>query len=166
MSMTDPIADMLTRIRNANMVKHQKVDIPSYIKQYLPNYKVSIKEILFNESFNERIIRKTQLLDLSVILDNLISNSKKANADKIFVNFKKINNIFCVDFSDNGDGVDIGKFNNESIFEAGITNRRGGSGIGLSTIREAMKKELNGDIEFLGNGLHFPKGATFRLKFR
>jgi small subunit ribosomal protein S8 len=49
--MTDPIADMLTRIRNANMVKHQKVDIPSstmkvniasVLKQegYIKNYKV------------------------------------------------------------------------------------------------------------------------------
>ncbi len=29
MAMTDPIADMLTRIRNAGMAKHPKVDIPS-----------------------------------------------------------------------------------------------------------------------------------------
>lgn len=29
MGMTDPIADMLTRIRNANSVKHDKVDIPA-----------------------------------------------------------------------------------------------------------------------------------------
>ena len=28
MTMTDPIADMLTRIRNANMVGHKTVDIP------------------------------------------------------------------------------------------------------------------------------------------
>lgn len=29
MSMTDPIADMLTRIRNANMVSHERVEIPA-----------------------------------------------------------------------------------------------------------------------------------------
>jgi small subunit ribosomal protein S8 len=29
MSMTDPVADMLTRIRNANMVRHDRVDIPA-----------------------------------------------------------------------------------------------------------------------------------------
>ena len=29
MSMTDPVADMLTRIRNANMAQHDKVDIPA-----------------------------------------------------------------------------------------------------------------------------------------
>ncbi len=45
MSMTDPIADMLTRIRNANMVKQQKVDIPS------SNLKVSIANVLRAEGF-------------------------------------------------------------------------------------------------------------------
>jgi small subunit ribosomal protein S8 len=45
MSMTDPIADMLTRIRNANMAKQQKVDIPS------SNLKVSIANVLRNEGF-------------------------------------------------------------------------------------------------------------------
>lgn len=29
MAMTDPIADLLTRIRNAGMAKHQKLDVPS-----------------------------------------------------------------------------------------------------------------------------------------
>jgi small subunit ribosomal protein S8 len=45
MSMTDPIADMLTRIRNANMAKQQKVDIPS------SNLKVSIANVLRSEGF-------------------------------------------------------------------------------------------------------------------
>ena len=29
MSMTDPVADMLTRVRNANMVGHERVEIPA-----------------------------------------------------------------------------------------------------------------------------------------
>ena len=33
MAMTDPIADMLTRIRNANSVKHETVQIPSSKKK-------------------------------------------------------------------------------------------------------------------------------------
>lgn len=40
MAMTDPIADMLTRIRNAGLARHQKVDIPS------SNLKVSIAGVL------------------------------------------------------------------------------------------------------------------------
>jgi len=40
MAMTDPIADMLTRIRNAGLARHQKVDIPS------SNLKVAIAGVL------------------------------------------------------------------------------------------------------------------------
>ena len=29
MTMTDPIADMLTRVRNANMVRHEKLELPA-----------------------------------------------------------------------------------------------------------------------------------------
>lgn len=45
MSMTDPIADMLTRIRNANMVGHESVDIPA------SKLKKSIAEILLREGY-------------------------------------------------------------------------------------------------------------------
>ena len=45
MTMSDPIADMLTRIRNANTAKHDTVDIPS------SKMKKAIAEILFNEGY-------------------------------------------------------------------------------------------------------------------
>ncbi|MBN2899114.1 MAG: 30S ribosomal protein S8 [Clostridia bacterium] len=45
MTMTDPIADMLTRIRNANMVRHASVDIPS------SNVKKRLAEIMLDEGF-------------------------------------------------------------------------------------------------------------------
>lgn len=45
MAMTDPIADFLTRIRNANVVYHDKVDIPA------SKMKVALAEILKNEGF-------------------------------------------------------------------------------------------------------------------
>ena len=91
--------------------------------------------------------------------------SQKANADELRLDFARKERTFIVDFTDNGDGVDTSLFTPETIFEEGITNRRGGSGIGLSTIKDRMRKELNGDIVFLGNGLHFETGATFRLYF-
>ena len=45
MTMTDPIADMLTRIRNANTVKHETVDVPA------SNIKKEIARILLEEGF-------------------------------------------------------------------------------------------------------------------
>jgi len=45
MVMTDPIADLLTRIRNANMVRHEKLEVPA------SNIKKEIAEILKREGF-------------------------------------------------------------------------------------------------------------------
>ena len=45
MNMSDPIADMLTRIRNANTAKHDTVDIPS------SKIKVAIADILVDEGY-------------------------------------------------------------------------------------------------------------------
>ncbi|MBF0546439.1 MAG: 30S ribosomal protein S8 [Candidatus Riflebacteria bacterium] len=45
MSMTDPISDMLTRIRNANRVKHESVEMPS------SKMKIEIAKILKKEGY-------------------------------------------------------------------------------------------------------------------
>jgi len=47
--MTDPIADMLTRIRNASKAKHEKVDIPS------SKLKVEIAKILKDEGYIKNV---------------------------------------------------------------------------------------------------------------
>ena len=61
MSMTDPIADMLTRIRNANMAGHERVEIPSSI------VKAEIARILAEEGFvrNYRLIEDLSLIHIS-----------------------------------------------------------------------------------------------------
>ena len=53
MTMSDPIADMLTRIRNANTAKHDTVDIPA------SKMKISIAEILYKEGY----IKKFEILE-------------------------------------------------------------------------------------------------------
>ena len=45
MQITDPVADMLTRIRNANTAKHESVDVPA------SNLKKAIAQILFDEGY-------------------------------------------------------------------------------------------------------------------
>ena len=67
MNTTDPIADMLTRIRNANSAKHKTVDVPA------SKIKTAIAEILFKEGYiksfelisneNQGIIRITLKYD-------------------------------------------------------------------------------------------------------
>ena len=45
MQITDPVADMLTRIRNANSAKHETVDVPA------SNLKKAIAQILLEEGY-------------------------------------------------------------------------------------------------------------------
>ena len=53
MQITDPIADMLTRIRNANNAKHETVDVPA------SNMKKAIAQILLDEGY----IKNYQIVD-------------------------------------------------------------------------------------------------------
>ena len=53
MQITDPVADMLTRIRNANSAKHETVDVPA------SNLKKAIAQILLEEGY----IKSYELVD-------------------------------------------------------------------------------------------------------
>ncbi len=53
MHITDPISDMLTRIRNANSAKHESVDVPA------SNLKKAIAQILLEEGY----IKNYQIID-------------------------------------------------------------------------------------------------------
>ncbi|MBO7050149.1 MAG: ATP-binding protein [Bacteroidaceae bacterium] len=158
------LSKLITKADLALLSESGLIDIQSYVQEYLTNFTDSFK-IQSHSAITEPLEKKISILDLSIILDNLISNSKKANATELRLDYSRKGRTYIVDFTDNGDGVDTSLFTPETIFEEGITNRRGGSGIGLSTIKDRMRKELNGDIVFLGNGLHFETGATFRLYF-
>ena len=63
MVMTDPIADLLTRIRNANSVYHEKVDIPaSNIKKAIAGVLKEegyIKDITFTEDGKQGVLTLT-----------------------------------------------------------------------------------------------------------
>ena len=70
MHITDPVADMLTRIRNANNAKHETVDVPA------SNMKKSIAQILLDEGY----IKSFQVLDEGV--QGVIRITLKYNAGK------------------------------------------------------------------------------------
>jgi len=162
------ISKIITRSNFKTDKNAQIVDVVKYIKQYIDVYSeiLSDNEIEF-EIINEgaELIRKISLLDISIILDDLISNSEKANAKKIRL---EINNPskdkLKILFSDDGDGVPE-KFLTvkTKIFELGVTTTVGGSGIGLNSVKTGMKS-MKGDILFLGNGVNL-KGACFEITF-
>ena len=70
MTMSDPIADMLTRIRNANTAKHDTVDVPS------SKMKLAIAQILLDEGY----IKKADIVEDVVF--QTIHITLKYGADK------------------------------------------------------------------------------------
>ena len=81
MTMSDPIADMLTRIRNANTAKHDTVDIP-YSK-----IKFSIAQILLDEGY----VKSVDLVDNGNFKDIRVSLKYGADKnDRIITGLKRI----------------------------------------------------------------------------
>ncbi|MGO2117509.1 MAG: 30S ribosomal protein S8 [Fusobacterium sp.] len=79
MFLTDPVADMLTRIRNANAVMHEKVDIP------YSNLKLKLAEILKEEGYvtNYKVITDDNKKNIRVYL-------KYDGKDRVIKGLKRI----------------------------------------------------------------------------
>ncbi len=81
MTTNDPIADMLTRIRNANTAKHDVVDVPA------SKMKIAIADILVNEGY----IEKYELIDEGSFKDIRIKLKYGATKnDRILTGLKRI----------------------------------------------------------------------------
>lgn len=143
------------------------INICDYIAQYIHTYKNIYKDVEFKiyNTNNIKIIRACSMLDISLIIDNLISNSRKANAKNIQLDITADSNKLFIDFSDSGMGIPMILVNNpEKMFEVGVTTRYQGSGVGLASVKKILN-EMNANIYFLGNGIYL-KGATFRIEFK
>ena len=80
MHITDPIADMLTRIRNANDAKHETVDVPC------SNMKKAIADILLEEGY----IKNYQIIDDNKQGIIRITLKYAANKKKVISGLKRI----------------------------------------------------------------------------
>ena len=80
MQITDPIADMLTRIRNAGTAKHETVDVPA------SKMKVAIAQILLDEGY----IKSFQLIDDGTQGIIRITLKYLANKEKAIQGLKRV----------------------------------------------------------------------------
>ncbi|QXP69225.1 ATP-binding protein [Polaribacter sp. R2A056_3_33] len=144
----------------------QKVNVAKYFKEYIETYSYAYKDkvkITFKGQSN--FITRLSLLDLSIVIDNLISNSIKAKANKILIEAIDEGKKLSIVFADNGVGLNDEFIKSPlSIFELGVKSNIEGSGIGLYSVKKKMN-EMYGDIEFKGNNIDF-KGACFKLIFK
>ena len=80
MHITDPIADMLTRIRNANNAKHDTVDVPA------SNMKKAIVQILLSEGY----IKGYEIVENGVAKNIHITLKYGPNKQKVITGLKRI----------------------------------------------------------------------------
>ena len=76
MVMTDPIADMLTRIRNANAARHETVNIPA------SRMKAAVLEILLQEGFVKNVEKEENTLKVTL--------KYGSNNEKVITGIKRI----------------------------------------------------------------------------
>lgn len=127
MVMTDPIADLLTRIRNANAVKHEVVEVPS------SNVKKEVTNILLKEGY----VKEVEEYNDGIVPMLRISLKYGSNKEKVITGIKRISKpglrVYCkkeeIPKVLNGLGVAI------------ISTSKG-----IMVDREARKQGLGGEV--------------------
>ncbi|MCI1779064.1 MAG: ATP-binding protein [Bacteroidales bacterium] len=123
-------------------------DIVSYIKDYIRNiYQVlyDVKIDLYGD--NIKFVRGFQPIELCTALDNILSNSRKKNAQKIIFEFSNIGNDLQIKIKDIGKQLSKEISDWKMIFEEGVTTTKG-SGLGLSHVKRIIEDGLKGTIVY------------------
>ena len=127
MVVTDPIADLLTRIRNALTAKHETVTVPA------SNMKKSIADILVNEGF----IKSAEIVENDGHKEILITLKFGANNQKVLSNLKRV--------SKPGLRVYCGYEELPSVLN-GLCIAIISTSKGVMTDKEARKQKIGGEV--------------------
>ncbi len=141
-------------------------DLISFINEYINELYLSQNKIIDSRlsiisinTFNEKYIMRIKPLEITTLIDNLIQNAQKADAQKVVFEYKKEDKDLLLLIKDNGKGIEKDRI--KHIFELGYTTTDG-SGIGLFNVLSTMKK-MKGSIEV---NSELNNGTTFILRFK
>lgn len=112
-------------------------DIVKFVKDYISSISQPIY-ITINDLRNSVSSIKFNPLELSIILDNVVSNSFKAHATTLVISFETISSGLLMRCTDDGYGLNPSA-NPDRLFEPGYTTTTG-TGIGMSTIKKYIEK--------------------------
>ena len=138
-------------------------DIINYIKVYIEDiYTVLYHDVPITIKDNGlSFVRKFEPIELSMAIDNILSNSRKKKASEIILEFSKSDNKISLSFKDVGVPLDSSISDHSLIFEEGITTTKG-SGLGLSHVKRIVEDNLKGKIEY---NPHYRKGFELIITF-
>ena len=129
---------------NADIVNY----IDEYINNVLPEFYGDIPMHCSNKSCTKVI--DFSPLEASIFIDNLVSNTAKANAKHFDVVFEKDNDAICMTISDDGEGLSSDIVDPNSILEKGYTTTNG-SGLGLYNVATFVKTVMHGTVSVENN---------------
>jgi len=96
--------------------------------------------------------REFSPVDIAVLVDNLLDNSRKAKASKVeFTATRKGKGSIAIRVVDDGLGIDDKKIDPSKLFERGYTGFPNGTGLGLYSVRQILTG-MGGTIELVGDG--------------
>ncbi|MCE5981763.1 sensor histidine kinase [Pseudomonas sp. LF19] len=138
-------------------------DLAEYIESYID---LGAKPFLGaginvrTESYGATLLKRFGPMEVSVVVDNLISNAKKAGATEVVFSLKNIDKkTLLINVFDNGPGFSRLNDQVERVFELGFS-RSSGSGLGLYHVRQALG-EIGGSIAV---DSEYVDGAKFDIK--
>lgn len=123
-------------------------DVFEFIKEYCDNILKQYEDIKVhvNNHDSDVFIIGFVPQDISIILDNVISNSIKAKANNLFINMYVENEHARIDIVDDGRGLDKNITNIEELFEFGKGYTDIGTGVGLYHIKDIVENNMHGTV--------------------
>lgn len=158
------IAQFATKANFRASVSAELTDVPSFIQQYVENvakdFVATNLRVTVKNSVHEAFELKLSRIELSIVIDNIISNADKADARQLFINIVKIDsNRLSISFVDDGKGLSSKLESTDSMFEMGVTTTPG-SGLGLFHAKELIEK-IGGKIAAIPLQ---PKGMEIKVE--
>ena len=138
-----------------------ELNLDEYIREYINNI-ISVAtdsgiKITFQNKNDKPFIKKLRPIEINILVDNLLSNSKKAGATEFNISLNRSDKNLVLSFDDNGKGIDESKL--QDIYRYGYTTTEKGSGIGLYHIKEILDR-IGAKLEVESE---LGKGTTFKI---
>lgn len=130
---------------NQNLKQTGRNSISDFIKQYIDSG-MAVKGLNYKLMDNNSYYCRFDPSSISIVFDNVVSNSIKAGANNLEISFIEKKNNVEINFSDDGLGLDKG-IDPINLFEWGVSTSVGrkGFGIGLYHIK-LLVEEMNGTV--------------------
>lgn len=158
------VAQFATKANFRAGIAKEPTDLPAFIEQYISNvardFIATNLKVEVENNVREKFELKLSRIEMSILMDNIISNADKADAKNLKVKIAKIGgNTLRISFTDDGNGLSPKLDKPGSMFEMGVTTTSG-SGLGLYHAREIVGR-IGGKITAIPQQ---PKGMEIRVE--